>query len=194
MSGTPQNAHTSRRHGPRTRKLARTTRPTGQERFFDRNDIIVSKTDTKGRLTYVNRIFMAISDYEEAELLGKPHSIIRHPDMPRAIYRLMWERLQAGHEIFAYVKNLASDGGYYWTFAHVTPSFGAGGEIAGYHSSRRVPDRRIVTETITPLYRTLRAIEDSEQDRRAGLAKSSAHLAAMLKGKGLDYDELIPGL
>lgn len=189
-----RNARSPRSRRPSGRKLVRTIRPTDHERFFDRNDIIVSKTDTKGRLTYVNRIFMAISDYDEAELLGKPHSIIRHPDMPRAIYKLMWERLQAGHEIFAYVKNLASDGGYYWTLAHVTPSFGAGGEITGYHSNRRVPDRRIVTETITPLYHTLRSIEDGEQDRRAGLAKSSAHLAAMLKGKGIDYDEYILGL
>jgi PAS domain S-box-containing protein len=176
------------------RKLARTVQPTMNERFFEKNDIIVSKTDLKGQLTYVNRVFMAISDYEESELLGQPHSMIRHPDMPRAVFKLLWERLQDGKEIFAYVKNMTKTGDFYWVLAHATPSITPSGETLGYHSSRRVPDRRIVDAIIIPLYRSLKEVEEHEPDRRAGLVKSSARLNAILKEKGISYDEFIFGL
>lgn len=182
------------RRKPAARKLARVVKPTTHERFFDKNDIIVSKTDLKGELTYVNRTFMAISDYEESELLGQPHSLIRHPDMPRAIFKLLWERIQGGHEVFAYVKNMAKNGDFYWVLAHVTPSVTSAGEILGYHSNRRVPDRRVIDEVIAPLYCALKAIEDGEPDRRAGLARSSERLAALLEEKGIGYDEFIFGL
>lgn len=85
----------------------------GHERTLGRDEIIVSKTDTRGRLTYVNRTFMSIADYSEAELLGKPHNVIRHPDMPRTIFKLLWDRIAAGQEIFAWVKNRTKDGGFY---------------------------------------------------------------------------------
>ncbi|CAM5315732.1 hypothetical protein AFEL58S_00698 [Afipia felis] len=191
-SGAAEHATSPRK--PAARKLARVVQPTATERFFDKNDIIVSKTDIKGKLTYVNRTFMAISGYEEAELLGQPHSVIRHPDMPRAIFKLLWEHIQAGREIFGYVKNLTKTGDFYWVLAHITPSVSASGEILGYHSNRRVPDRRIIDDIITPLYRSLKRIEDSEADRRAGLAKSTDQLAALLKDKGIGYDEFILGL
>lgn len=176
------------------RKLARTVRPTANERFFDKNGIIVSKTDLKGHLTYVNRTFMAISDYDESELLGQPHSLIRHPDMPRAIFKLLWTQLQAGREIFAYVKNMTKHGDFYWVLAHVTPSVGPNGQSVGYHSNRRVPDRRVIDGIITPLYRSLKEIEDGDDDRRSGLDKSWARLNAILQEKGIGYDEFILGL
>lgn len=185
---------TAPRRRPPARKLARVVQPTTNERFFDKNDIIVSKTDLRGQLTYVNRTFMEISDYKESELLGQPHSMIRHPDMPRAVFKLLWERIQAGCEIFAYVKNMTKTGDFYWVLAHVTPSIAATGEILGYHSNRRVPDRRVLDEIIVPLYRTLKGSEDSEPDRRAGLAKSSGRLEGLLKEKGIGYDEFIFGL
>ncbi|MDO8838573.1 MAG: PAS domain-containing protein [Parvibaculum sp.] len=182
------------RRKPVARKVARVVQPTTNERFFEKDDIIVSKTNLKGHLTYVNRVFMAISDYQESELLGQPHSMIRHPDMPRAIFKLLWDQLQAGKEIFAYVKNMTKTGDFYWVLAHATPSIAASGETIGYHSSRRVPDRRVVDGTIIPLYRALKDIEDGEADRRAGLVKSSERLNAILKEKGIGYDEFIFGL
>ena len=78
---------------------------TGNEVFFDDDDIIVSKTNTKGILTYTNRIFLNIAGYAEKEVVGQQHSIIRHPDMPRCIFKLLWDTLQNGQEIFAYVIN-----------------------------------------------------------------------------------------
>ena len=176
------------------RKLARTVVPTANERFFDKSDIIVSKTDLKGHLTYVNRTFMTISDYVESELIGQPHSLIRHPDMPRAVFKLLWTQLQAGREIFAYVKNMTKHGDFYWVLAHATPSITAGGQCVGYHSNRRVPDRRVIEGVITPLYRSLKQIEDGESDRRLGLEKSCAKLNGILQDKGIGYDEFILGL
>ncbi len=181
-------------HAPASRKLARVVQPTEQERFFDRQDIIVSKTDLKGALTYVNRVFTAIAGYEETELLGQPHSIIRHPDMPRTIFKLLWERLHGGNEVFAYVKNMTKTGDFYWVHAHVTPSVNPSGGVVGFHSNRRVPDRRVVDETIVPLYRLLKAIENQEPDRRAGLEKSSEAFKSILTEKGIGYDEFVFGL
>ena len=89
-----------------SRKLSQTVVATGSERFFDKNEIIVSKTDLKGNLTYVNDVFLRISDYTEPELLGQPHSLIRHIDMPRVIFKLLWSYLQDGKEIFAYVNEV----------------------------------------------------------------------------------------
>ncbi|MFZ5789988.1 MAG: PAS domain-containing protein [Pseudomonadota bacterium] len=173
------------------RKLAASVRPTGVERFFEPDEIIVSKTDLKGRLTYVNRTFMSISDFDEAELLGQPHSVIRHPDMPRCIFKLLWDTIQARKEIFAYVKNMTKHGDHYWVLAHVTPSLAAGGEILGYHSNRRVPDRRALDHAILPLYRELSTIENAETDRKKGLEASSARLEALLKEKGVSYDQFV---
>lgn len=126
--------------------------PTSTEVSFHEPDLIVSKTDLKGRLTYVNEVFCKIAGYTEAELLGQPHSIIRHPDMPRAVFKLLWDTVLAGREIFAYVKNMAKNGDYYWVLAHVTPSYDEQHQIIGFHSNRRVPDRAIVANTIVPLY------------------------------------------
>src|SRR5208337_1146296 len=109
--------------------------PTTTERFFNTDDIIVSKTDLTGRITYANKVFCDICGYSEAELVGAQHSIIRHPDMPRAVFKLLWDTIQEGREIFAYVKNMAKNGDYYWVFAHATPSYDAAGRIIGFHSS-----------------------------------------------------------
>ncbi len=75
---------------------------TAQEILMNKHDFIVSKTDAKGKITYCNRIFIEFSGYAEAELLGQPHNIIRHPDMPRSVYRFMWHTLQQGDEFFGY--------------------------------------------------------------------------------------------
>ena len=100
-----------------------TAAPTGRERMFGEDEIIVSKTDLKGRITYANSVFLRVAGYAEEDVLGQPHSMIRHPGMPRAVFKLLWETIAGGREIFAYVKNMARDGDHYWVFAHVTPSF-----------------------------------------------------------------------
>jgi len=167
--------------------------PTGHERYFSENDIIVSKTDLKGHITYANLVFLEIAGLGEAEALGAPHSLIRHPDMPRCVFRLLWETIEAGQECFAYVKNMAVNGDHYWVLAHVTPTFDAAGRIIGYHSNRRVPRREAVAKA-EALYRTLRDEEQRHADRAAGLAASYALFLRLLADQGVAYDEFVLGL
>ncbi len=167
---------------------ARKITPTGKESPFDENEIIVSKTDIKGRITYANDVFLRVSRYELKALLGQPHSIIRHPDMPRCVFKLMWERIEAKKEIFAYVLNMAANGDYYWVFAHITPTLDAAGNIVGYHSNRRKPDAAQIAK-IAPYYRLLLDQEAAAADRKIGMNDSYDRLLADLQSKGVSYDE-----
>jgi len=171
--------------------MAYSVTPTDQEVFFDRGDLIVSKTDIKGRITYANRTFCNTCGYTEAELLGAPHSIIRHPDMPRAVFKLLWDTVLDGREIFAYVKNLAKNGSFYWVFAHVTPSFDSKRNVVGFHSSRRLPDRQIVTTAIEPVYAAVLAEERRHQNGQAALAAGFKTVVDFLQAKNISYDEFI---
>lgn len=165
--------------------------PTGTERFFARDQIIVSKTDPKGRLTYVNKTFIDIAGYNEEELLGQPHSIIRHPDMPRCIFRLLWETIESRREIFAYVVNLCKNGDHYWVLAHVTPSYNADGQLQGFHSNRRVPNRKVLDTTILPLYRQLCAEEERHKNKKDGMRSATIMLGSLLREREVEYDEFI---
>ncbi|MCC2113742.1 MAG: PAS domain-containing protein [Hyphomicrobiales bacterium] len=176
--------------GPLTRKFASYVRPTGHERTFHENEIIVTKTDTAGKITYANDVFLRVAAVTEKQAIGAPHSIIRHPDMPRAVFKLLWDTIEAGREIFAYVVNMASNGDHYWVFAHVTPSYDQDGMLVGYHSSRRLPERRIIP-VVTELYAALLAEEQRHQDRRAGLEASVAMLVDLLQKNNVTYDEFV---
>ncbi len=163
---------------------------TGVERHFDEDEIIVSKTDLKGRITYANDVFLRLSGYDENALLGQPHSIIRHPDMPRCVFSLMWETLAKGREIFAYVVNRSLNGDHYWVLANVTPSFHADGSVRGYHSYRRKP-RRDAVAAATELYQKLCTAEQAPQNRRDGMAQGTAALMALLQSRGMDYHQFV---
>ncbi len=164
----------------------------GRETSFPENELIVSKTDPTGKIVYVNDVFQDVSGYTEADVMGKSHSVIRHPDMPRCVFKLLWDVISSGDEIFAYVNNRAKNGDHYWVLAHVTPNFDASGSgIVGYHSNRRVPSRAAVT-TMGGLYRTLLEEERRHSDRAAGLAASHAMLLGAVKAAGFDaYDRFI---
>jgi len=164
--------------------------PTGVERTFGEEEIIVSKTDLKGIITYANRTFLNVAMYTEAELLGQPHSIIRHPDMPRCVFKLLWDTLESGHEIFAYVKNMAKNGAYYWVFAHVTPTFDRSNRIVGYHSNRRKPDRH-QTQAAEALYRKLKQEEARHSDWKKGMASATEMMLQTVSSKHMEYDEFV---
>jgi len=163
--------------------------PNNNERVMREDDFIVSKTDLKGRITYGNRIFIEFSGYTENELLGAQHNIIRHPDMPRAVFKLLWDRLEQKQEVFAYVKNMARDGSFYWVFANVTPCFDRDGKVIGYYSVRRRPSPEAVT-TVSQLYRAMLEAEKKAGVRDA-IAASTKLLTDLLAEKGVDYDEFI---
>lgn len=163
--------------------------PTGKERLMRDGDFIVSKTDTRGIITYGNPIFIEFSGYTEQELLGSQHNIIRHPDMPRAAFKLAWDTIQAGKEFFAYVKNMSKDGGFYWVFTHITPDFGPGGQIVGYYSVRRCPKRSAI-EKIEPVYRQMLAAERAAGAHKA-IEAGAKVLVDVLKSTGMGYEELV---
>jgi PAS domain S-box-containing protein len=165
--------------------------PTKIERFFAKDDIIVSKTDLKGRITYANKVFCDIAGYTEAELIGQPHSIIRHPDMPRAVFKLLWDTILEGREIFAYVMNMAKGGDFYWVFAHVTPTFDANQNIVAFHSNRRVPDPKVIKTAIAPLYADLLREESAHPNGKDGLAAGYRKLTDFVGSQKVSYDELI---
>jgi PAS domain S-box-containing protein len=164
--------------------------PTGRERTWGEEDIIVSKTDLKGHITYANLTFLEVSGYSEEELLGKPHNIIRHPDMPRCVFKLLWDTLENGNEIFAYVKNMAKTGDHYWVFAHVTPTFDSRGQIIGYHSNRRCPQRHQV-RIFDDLYHQLLTEEKRHADWHEGMAAATSMLMEAVAQKKMSYDEFI---
>ncbi|MBI1358469.1 MAG: PAS domain-containing protein [Acidobacteria bacterium] len=167
-----------------------TIEPTGKEQFFGEDEIIVSKTDLRGRITYANDVFMQVAGYTEKELLGEAHNIIRHPDMPRAVFQYLWDEIEAGREIFAYVVNLCKNGDHYWVFAHVTPTFDVNGNIIGYHSNRRVPDRPAVDKA-RDLYAALLAEENRAADWREGMKASLEMLSSQLAAAGCTYEQFV---
>jgi PAS domain S-box-containing protein len=166
------------------------TEPTGIERTIGDEEIIVSKTDRHGRITYANEVFQRVAGYRERELIGQPHSIVRHPEMPRCVFSVLWTTIEAGKEIFAYVLNMAKGGDHYWVFAHVTPTFGPHGDIIGYHSSRRSPDREAIRK-IVPIYAQLLAEERKHAGKAEQIAASSTILTSMLSDAGVGYDEFV---
>ena len=154
-------------------------------RELGENDFIVSKTDTKSRLTYVNKIFMDLAEYTEEELLGKPHNIVRHPDMPKAVFKLLWDRIQNKEEIFAYVINKTKNGNEYWVLANVTASLDNRGNIIGYYSVRRKPNPAAL-EIIKPLYAKM-----LQAERTGGISAGEKVLNDALFEEGVSYDEFI---
>jgi PAS domain S-box-containing protein len=172
------------------RGAQRTVRPTGEERTFAADELIVSKTDLRGVITYANDVFLRVSGYAAADLVGQPHNLIRHPDMPRAVFHLLWETLAAGRELFAYINNLAADGAHYWVLAHVTPSYGPGGRVIGYHSNRRKPSPRAI-EQIRPLYDRLLAEERKHPNAKAAVAASSALMGEIVAEQAASYEDLV---
>ncbi|WP_051609840.1 PAS domain-containing protein [Terasakiella pusilla] len=159
----------------------------GKEKTFSVDDIIVSKTDKKGIITYANDIFLQIADYKEHEVIGKPHNVIRHSHMPRCIFKLLWDTVSSGEELFAYVLNRTKYDDYYWVLAHVTPTFDSNREIIGYHSNRRVPNPEAI-KIIAPLYRHLKRMEDSQATTKQGLVESFNILTRLMKEQEMRYD------
>jgi len=163
--------------------------PTDRESFLSDSEFIISKTDTKGRIVYGNKVLVEMSCFQEHELLGKQHNIVRHPDMPRAIFKILWDKIQAGDEYNGYVINLRKDGGFYWIFTNVTPSYDSSGRLIGYYSVRRKPNRDALN-IIKPLYEKMVAAE-KQAGAKGAIAASMAILNNLLDDKGVSYDKFV---
>ncbi len=163
--------------------------PIEKEKVLDPKRYIVSKTDPKGVITYGNDYFVEVAGYSEAELIGKPHNIIRHPDMPRIVFKLMWDRIKQGQNIMAVVKNLAKDGSYYWVVTDFEAKMDPlTGEPISYTAFRKAAPKKAV-EAIVPIYKKLIEIEQV-----SGMEGSEAYLKGFLEEQGKTYDQFIDEL
>ncbi len=158
---------------------------TNKEKKFDSHQMIVSKTDAKGTILFANENFIKISGYREDELVGKPHSLLRHPHMPKAIYHYMWKKLKEGKNVRIPLKNRTKSGDHYWVTTDFEIRRNRDGEIEGYIAFRHAAPRHLIKE-IEPLYTELRDIET-----KLSLFAAVQHLESMLAGKGMDFDEYI---
>lgn len=158
------------------------------EKELNENDFIVSKTDLKGKIIYCNEIFTAMAGYPAADLIGSNHNVIRHPDMPRLAFKILWDLLKDKKEFFGFVKNLSSDGSYYWVFAYITPDFDTNQNVISYTSVRRKATRSAI-EAITPIYKLL-----LDAEKRGGMEASQAVLNDFLAQNNFSYDELVINL
>ena len=169
--------------------MKRDITPTSGERKMREDDFIVSKTDAKGIILYGNPIFIEFSGYTEAELLGTQHNIIRHPDMPRSVFKLVWDAISKGQEFFGYVKNMSKDGSFYWVFTHITPDLDPSGRIVGYTSVRRCARREAIA-AVEPVYQAMLAAE-KQAGARDAIAAGTQVLVDLLNKAGKSYEELV---
>ncbi len=158
---------------------------TDREIKLDPSQVIMSKTDPKGIIEYANDYFMEICGYEEYELMGKPHNIIRHPDMPKIVFKLLWERLHKGENIHALVKNLAKDGRYYWVLTNFETKYDDEGNIISHYARRKAAPGNAIYQ-IEKLYKTLLAIEKNQSPETA-----EKYFYGLLEEKGMTYDQFI---
>jgi aerotaxis receptor len=143
---------------------------TNHERVLKDGDSVVSKTDTKGKITYVNRTFCEISGFSEDELIGQPQNIVRHPDMPPAAFADFWKTLHAGQSWKGLVKNRCKDGGYYWVEANANPIY-QNGQVIGYMSLRTRPTREQI-EHAEKVYAAIREQRRGWTVRRGRIMRS----------------------
>lgn len=152
--------------------------PTDVEHEVTAVDMIVSKADEQGNITYTNPIFMKISGYTQGELLDRPHAILRHPDMPKAIFKYLWDNIKQGKDVYAYVKNLCKDGSFYWVLAQVRMAKNPDGSFRNYVSTRRQMSAK-AREVIEPLYAKL-----VETEKSGGVEASEKALLDFLAENG----------
>ncbi len=157
--------------------------PTSTEYTVKHDDLIVNKTDLNGKITYGNNTFLKISCFDEISILGRSYGIIRHPDTPKSIYKLLYATLTKGDEFVGIVKNICSDGGFYWVMANVTPSYDVNGKAIGYFSVYRQPTKEGV-EVFSQLYERMILEENSNRD-------SLPLLTDFIQKKGSSYSEYV---
>ncbi|MEN8302737.1 MAG: PAS domain-containing protein [Campylobacterota bacterium] len=161
-------------------------KPTDNEIKLSDTRYIVSKTDAKGVITYANDYFVEICGYSEEELLGQPHNIVRHPDMPKVAFKLMWDRIKQGKNFIAVVKNLAKDGSYYWVVTDFEPKIDPiTNEVSAHTAFRKAAPRKAI-DVMSPIYATLLKIEQEDS-----VEASEMFLRNFLEENRTTYDEFI---
>ena len=166
-------------------------RPTviNKEAIWDKTKVLMSKTDKFGTIEYANEAFVDTSGYEDYELVGQPHNIIRHPDMPKVIFKVLWDNLKKGNNFHAIIKNLTKSGRYYWVITDYEVINNDKGEITNYVGRRTAIPEEVITKEIEPLYKKLIQIEDA-----SGIEGCEKYLTGFLEEQRKTYDQYILGL
>ncbi len=159
-----------------------------KEIVFSKKKFIVSKTDVDGTILFVNKNFCEVSGYTQSELVGEPHSVLRHPDMPKAIFYMLWKSLLSGMEISAVVKNLAKSGEYYWVIADFSMKRDKHGKLESFSSFRRIASQEVI-EVMQILYAEMLLVE-----RKKGVEGSLRYLENFLEEKNMSYEEFLEDL
>jgi PAS domain S-box-containing protein len=169
----------------------RITRPSPSDREVDWNKtkVLLSKTDTKGTILYANEAFIDVSGYDEFELIGQPHNVIRHPDMPKVIFKFLWDSIKANQNIHAIIKNMSKTGRYYWVITDFKIISDSDGEIVGYFGTRKSVPEEIIIKFIEPLYKKLLHIEEA-----SGIHASEEYLVGFLEERNKSYMEYVDHL
>jgi aerotaxis receptor len=123
-----------------------TPEPVNEEFVFDLEGALVSQTDLEGNILYANKNFREVSGYTLDELMHQPHSIVRHPDMPRATFVKMWDTIQSGQVFNGIIKNMRKDGTYYWVYLEILPIKEEDGTLSNYMAVARAPSRKDIEE------------------------------------------------
>ncbi len=154
--------------------MDKSSAPIGREKFFDPDTVIISKTDLSGKITYINNNFLQMTGYKENEVIGRPHSIVRHAQMPRSIFALLWSTIKERREIFIYLVSKCKNNDYY--------------------CERYAPDKKIIDKHILPLYNELLAIEKNYKNSKEGMLAAIKHIQHILAQNNVNYDEYISSL
>ncbi|KIM05250.1 MAG: hypothetical protein KN64_04330 [Sulfurovum sp. AS07-7] len=159
-----------------------------EEIKFSKKKFIVSRTDLNGNIVFINKNFAEVSGYDQAELIGVSHNVVRHPDMPKAIFYIVWNALKAGRPISGVVKNLAKDGRYYWAIADFDIKRNSSGKIIGYSAFRRNPPQNVI-DTLQEPYSIMLNIE-----KKHGMEASLTFLNSFLDEHHMNYDDFMQEL
>lgn len=160
--------------------------PIDKEVSWDKTKTIMSKTDRFGSIEYANEVFIDVSGYEDYELMSQPHNIIRHPDMPKVIFKVLWDNLKKGNNYHAIVKNMAKSGRYYWVITDFDISKDEKGNIVNYFARRKAVPQEVITKHIEPLYKRLLQIETA-----SSMEASEKYLIGYLEEQNKTYVDFI---
>ncbi|MDD3060511.1 MAG: PAS domain-containing protein [Sulfurimonas sp.] len=163
--------------------------PTNNEIKLSTKRYIVSKTDSKGIITYGNDYFIEISGYSIGELIGQPHSKVRHPDMPKVVFKMMWDRINQGKNIMAVVKNMAKNGDHYWVVTEFEPKIDPiTNDIISHTAFRKAAPQKAI-DTMAPIYKQL-----VELEKIGGMEASEKYLREYLETNKATYDAFVDNL
>ena len=160
--------------------------PIDKEVDWNKSQVIISETDVYGRITNVNDVFCNVCGYSPEGMIGQPHSIIRHPDMPKLVFKLLWDNLKVGNNFIGVIKNLAKSGEYYWVITDFEMRRDATGNITHYIARRKSVPKAVIENYVAPLYETLLKLE-----KVGGMELSSRFFKNYLAKQGKDYIDFI---